>query len=83
MSSINTQDILNVINRVIREEKGSRVKLEDKLQSANLDSFGYTVLFLNLDDKYGIFNDIPEDVDPFSTIDWKTITVQEVINKCL
>jgi len=77
------QDILDTMNQVIREEKGMRVTINSSLKDANLDSFGYTVLFLELDDKYNIFIDVPVGEDPYATIDWDTITVREVIERCM
>jgi len=77
------EEVLDFINTTIREEKGSRVTIASKLIDSELDSFGYTVLFLELDEKYGYFSDIPVEVDPFSTIDFPTISVEEMITKCL
>jgi acyl carrier protein len=77
------QEVLDTINKLIRDEKGNRVTYESKLRDADLDSFGHTVLFLELDNAYQIFEDIPAGEDPFSTIPWDTITIKEVIEKCL
>jgi len=77
------REVLEFINEKIREEKGTRVKPTDTIKEANLDSFGYTVLFMELDDKYGYFGDVPEGSDPFEFIDWENTTYAEVIQKCL
>jgi len=77
------QGILADINIVIREEKGTRVTLDSTLLDADLDSFGTTVLFLDMDTKYEIFADVPADVDPFKSIDWNTFTIRELVDKCL
>jgi len=76
-------EILTFMNQTIVEENGTPVKFESALHETNLDSFGYTVLFLELDSKYNIFKDVSENEDPFKTIDWENITVKEVINRCL
>jgi hypothetical protein len=41
------------------------------------------MLFLALDDEFNYFKDIPEDNDPYKTIDWNTITMKDVIDKCI
>jgi len=76
-------EILEFINKVIREEKGSRVTIDSMLRDTALDSFGYTVLFLELDDAYEIFADVPEGEDPFQKIEWDTLTIKEVIERCI
>lgn len=75
--------VLEFINTAIRAEKGNRVTPESKLVDSDLDSFGFTVIFLDLDTKYNYFKDVMAGTDPFSTIDFQSITIQEVIDKCL
>ena len=77
-------EILNAINEISVAEKGSRVSnLEAMVRDLDLDSFGYTVLMLGLDDKFGLFSDVPEGTDPFSTIDWDNITIKELVDRCM
>lgn len=76
-------EVLDKINEIIREEKGNRVTINDTLVDASLDSFGITVLFIALDDEYGYFKDIPEGEDVFATIPYATITIREIVSKCL
>ncbi len=77
------EETLEVINGLIREEKGNRVTLDSTLLDADMDSFGITMLFLDLDDKYDYFKDIPADVDPFTTINYGEITIQEIVDQCI
>jgi len=76
-------EVLEFINSKIREEKGNRVTLANILTDANLDSFGVTVLFMELDDKYNYFGDIPIKTDPFATVDFSNITIKEMVDKCI
>lgn len=80
---MNAEDVLERINEIIREEKGNRVTLNSKLVDAELDSFGITVLFITLDDEYGYFKDVPDGEDVFATIPYASITIREVVAKCL
>jgi len=75
-------EIFNEINKLIREQHGMRAKSpSSKLIDSELDSFGHTMLFMELDAKYGYFEGIPEDEDVFAKVEWETITVQDIINK--
>lgn len=63
------------------EDENGIVPLDenDLLRKAELDSFGHTVVFLDLDAKFGYFKEI--DGDPFVTINWDTITIKEMIDR--
>ena len=78
-----TDEVLDFINKIIREERGNRVTIDSKLQDANLDSFGVTMLFMNLDNKYNYFIKGKYGDNPFEEIDYKNITIKEIINTCL
>ena len=78
-----TLEILDTMNSIIREEKGTRVTIDDSLRDADLDSFGITMLFFELDEKYEYFKDIPDDVDVFTTIPYDTITIKAMVAKCI
>ena len=45
-----TLEILDTMNSIIREEKGTRVTIDNSLRDADLDSFGITMLFFELDE---------------------------------
>lgn len=76
-------EVLDELNKLIRQEKGNRVTLESKLYEAELDSFGTVTVFLELDQKYNYFGDVPDGEDVFTTINFAEITVQEVVDKCI
>lgn len=76
-------EVLDEVNKLIRQEKGNRVTLENKLHEAELDSFGTVTLFLELDQKYSYFGDVPDGEDVFTTINFAEITIQEVVDRCI
>jgi len=76
-------EVLEFFNSCVRSEKGNRVTINSSLRDADLDSFGITTLLLDLDERYGYFNNIPDDEDPFSSIPYDTITVKEIIDTCI
>jgi len=80
---MNEQEVLDFINTNVRAEKGNRITELSKLTDTSLDSFGITVLFLELDSEYSYFKYVSPNVDPFSTINFRDITIKEVIDKCL
>lgn len=75
------QQMLASINKIIREEKGSRVTEKSLLTDAQLDSFGITVLMLDIDAQYNIFGSLDSKIDPFSCIKYDTLTIQDTLNK--
>lgn len=77
------EEILEVINTLIRSEKGSRVTEDSTFLDAALDSFGYAMFFMGLDTKYDYFNACNYGDDPFKEIPYSTLTVKEIIDKCL
>ena len=46
---MNREDILGIINEIIVEEHGKEVTEEQYLHECDIDSFGYAMLFLDLD----------------------------------
>jgi len=77
-------EVLDVINEVIREERGKRVTLDSTLLDADLDSFGITMLFVRLDDEYEYFKKAGlSENDPFGEIPYETITIREIVDTCL
>jgi len=70
------EDTLKFLNKRIREEHGKRVTADSMWTEAEVDSFGTTVIFLDMDAKYGNFSN-----DWFSTIDWKSLTIQYILDR--
>lgn len=71
----NNTDILNHINKIIKQEHGKRVELDNLLIDSEIDSFGYAILFLELEDKYNI-KFTPEYA---KDIDYKKLKVSDLI----
>jgi len=78
-----TVAVMGELNKLIRSEAGKRVSIDQRFIESELDSFGITVVLMELDDKYKIFRDIPVGKDPFETIDFKTFTVRQLVSLCL
>lgn len=85
------QDVLDFLNSKIREEHGSRVTMESKWSDAEVDSFGTTMVFLEMDEKYKKFsNDWFRGVDNWvdikdanGSIIKNGITVREIVERAL
>ena len=50
------EEILSYLNNKIREEHGNRVSMDSVWKDAEVDSFGTTMVLLEMNDKYGCFN---------------------------
>lgn len=53
---ISRDELLKEINKILIEENAKPIKEDDLLISSELDSFGYTVFFFQLDEKFDCFN---------------------------
>lgn len=85
------QEVLDFLNTNLREEHGNRVTLDSKWMEAEVDSFGTTVVFLNMDDKYPgkydhvWFESVQNWVD-YTTpdgVEMPGITIREIVNRAL
>lgn len=76
-------EVLDALNKLIREEKGNRVAEESSWLDAEVDSFGQAVVFMGLDAKYDYFAKGQFGADPFAAIPYATLTVKEIIDTCL
>lgn len=76
------QKILDRLNEIIVEEKGFRVTMNSNFSDADLDSLGTVMTIATLEADYPIFHDVPIDADALSTIDFKTLTIRDLVNKC-
>lgn len=75
------QDVLDFLNSKIREEHGSRVTMESKWSDAEVDSFGTTMVFLEMDERYKKFSN-----DWFRSLtyeDWKNMTIRYIVERAL
>lgn len=76
------EEVLEYLNKLIREEKGNRVTEESAWVDASVDSFGQVLVFMGLDSKYGYFTKGKYGDDPFKEIPYSTLTVKEIIDTC-
>jgi acyl carrier protein len=74
-------EVLEKINDLIVEEKGSRVTLNDQFLDAGLDSLATMIFFLNLENDFPIFEGIPED-QQMEYLDIPNLTVRDLVHKC-
>lgn len=71
--------ILVYINETIKSENGNEVQEENILPDSNMDSFGYAIFWLSIEQKYGkCFTH-----DEISKIDYKTLTVKAIIDRII
>lgn len=76
------EEVLECLNKLIREEKGNRVTEDSTWLDASVDSFGSAVVFMGLDSKYDYFRKGKYGDDPFKEIPYATLTVKEIIDTC-
>ena len=67
---------LEFINKILTTENAKAIKEEDLLTNSELDSFGYAILFIELDDKFGGF-----DKEYLNNIDYKTYTMKDLLDR--
>ena len=77
------EQVLDVINKLIRSEKGNRVTESSTFLDAGLDSFGYAMFFMALDAEFNYFTVCGYGDDLFKEIPYSTLTVKEIIDKCI
>lgn len=68
-------EILDTINNIIVKEQGVKLVLEDVLTESKLDSFGYTLLWLGLEDEYNIVLE----TELISNVNYNTFTVFDLV----
>lgn len=67
---------LETLNKFIKEEHGSPVTLETKWKDIGIDSFGTTMVFCDMDNKYGCYGK-----EWLNEVDWDSITIEEVLRR--
>ncbi len=77
------QEVLDTLNKLIRDEKGNRVSIDSNWIDADIDSFGTVLVMMELDNTYRIFKDVPDGEDPFKLVDFTTLTIRELVEKCM
>lgn len=69
-------DTLETLNKFIKAEHGNPVTADSVWRDSGTDSFGTTMVFCDMDEKYGCF-----DKEWLKTVDFTTLTVQEVLDR--
>lgn len=71
-------EVLAFLNSKIREEHGSTVTILSKWTDANVDSFGSTMVFCDMDEKYECF-----DRNWLSEQNWTELTVESIVTRVI
>jgi len=74
------QEVLEFLNIKIREEHGNRVTIESKWMDAQVDSFGTTMVFMEMEEKYECF---PKQWFQSNMGKWDQLTVREIVEKVI
>ena len=73
------EEITQFVNKRIRHEHGQAMRdRTDKLVDTGIDSFGITMVILELENEYGILTD-----EQLTTIEIKDITLGDIIDMVL
>ncbi len=76
------QQILDRLNEIIIEEKGLRVTMNSMWTDAKLDSLGTVLTIAILEGDYPLFYDEPVDADALANMNFETLTIRDLVNKC-
>lgn len=90
-------DILKRINEIIKEDfpcnwDYKEIKEENLLSDSNMDSFGYSIFWLNIADEYNILSNPStlsetdknkEIIEYVNHIDYKTYKVKDLIDRII
>lgn len=69
-------DALETLNKFLREEHGNPVTVDGMWKDTGVDSFGTTMVFCDMDEKYGCYNK-----DWLNSVDWETLTIRDVLGR--
>ena len=73
-------EILDFLNKKIREEHGNRISMDSKWMDAEVDSFGTTMVFLDMEEKYGCF---PKEWFNSNMGKWNELTIKEIVERVM
>lgn len=76
---LNRETILSYLNETIVSENGKALKEEDTLSKSEIDSFGYALFWIAIEEQYG--KCFPH--DEVSTLDYKALTIQAIIDRII
>lgn len=75
---MNRHELLMELNELIESENGNHIDEYTKIVDSGIDSFGITMVFIEIEKKYNIYSK-----EEFKTIPFDTITPKEVIDRIL
>ena len=70
------EEIVEFANNILVEEHGRKIKLHEKLIDSGVDSFGITVVFMEINAKYDVYSH--KELDTLLIIE---ITMQDVVDR--
>jgi len=70
---MDTTNLLEDINTAIEEEYGNSIDMDTPIVQSGIDSFGTTMVLLDISQKYGIWNS-----DEFGDINFAEITPKDI-----
>ena len=80
------KDILNNINEIITQEHGEILKEDNLLADCGIDSFGYAILFMELNEKYNCFGKdwkLGTSFEDGENIDYSVYKVKDLIDRII
>lgn len=80
------KEILKYINKIIEEEHGKELKENNLLADCGIDSFGYAILFTELNEKYNCFGknfQIGRKFEDGEDIDYSVYKVKNLIDRII
>lgn len=71
------EEVLKYINGVLSGEGAKSIGLNDTLKNSDLDSFGYMLLWVALEERYGkVFG-----MDDINALDYETMRIETLIQR--
>lgn len=74
MNTVSEKELLDFINSSIEDEYGNSISVDDPIAGSGIDSFGVTMVLLEVNQKYPIWNS-----DEFGDIDFLHITPKDIL----
>ena len=83
LRELTRETILEELNEIIEEEDGVATEDENALfKDLGLDSFGSTMFFLEVDDRYDYFKGKSKE-EFMKSVDWQNLRVKDIIDNIL
>lgn len=72
------EKILNELNKILVTENAKEISESNLLTDSELDSFGYAMLFIELNENYNCF-----DKEYLNSINYKSYTAKDLIDRII